>query len=129
MHVGRLIELVQRAPVTLEEFGALRGKLTDYLVRANQRVVIVSDSRGGGLVTEEVGQAIIRLMKSDNPVIERACYITNPNSPASMKLNQLIQEANNPGRRAFADASQGAAWLAEVLDAQEQARLRAFLSV
>jgi hypothetical protein len=68
-------------------------------------------------------------IRRTNSRVLRSAALGSPESPSAMlQFLRLVRESDNPDRRMFDDPALMVAWLDEVLDAQERARLRAFLA-
>ena len=126
---GRLIEVKAEGHVSVAEVMVFRSQFTDNLVRAAQRVVICTDLRTAAAFGPEVSLMLLGMMKSDNPILERSGHLTQPDTAFGSQLEEMVLLANNPSRRAFAEAEELTRFLAPVLSPSERLRLRQFLQL
>jgi len=124
--VGRLVEFRFPERMTAEIAADFVQKTKLLLLARKQRVVTLGDLRRTKVMPPEVAQLIIALMKHDNPLVERTAFLYS--DPAyGLQIERGIREANNPNRRTFTSAALANAWLGELLDEKERARLLDFL--
>ena len=129
--VGRLIELQIASPIGLAELEPLGQRLSELLRRQRQlgqRVVACTNLTGANLFAPEVAEWFIRLMYSDNQLLERSGFLIGTSAMFALQLERMLKQAASPLRRAFREPAVLLSWLGEVLSAQEHARLRQFLS-
>jgi hypothetical protein len=124
---GRLIEVRARGLVTLPEFTAMRSDYTASMLRIGRRLVLAVDVRELGILTEEVAERLLQLMRMDNPLVERGGYIVTPGTAAGARIATVINAGGNPDRRCFSGVQEMFDFLSPSLDPAEQARLSAFL--
>ncbi len=126
-HVGRLVELRIRSPVTDEEVAELLDTQLEHIRRLEQRFVAVTDLRQAYVFPPHVADGFIALLESANPRLERSGILVSESAVFSMQLERALDAAANPHRRAFRSAEELAAWLGEVLSEPERQRLEQFL--
>lgn len=130
--VGALVEIrFQGEPslVDVENWVVeTRKVIGGVAVQMRRKVVICTDLRATQLFSQEVGQRIIDLMRGDNPHVSRNAAIGNGTALLTLQVQRLFAEAASSGRRRiFTESKELLPWLDEVLLAEEQRRLRAFL--
>lgn len=127
--VGRLVEVMMRAPVTRAEIDASGQGLRDAARELGGLVVVLADFRQTRFLLQEDAAHFIEVFRRCNKDIERSAILVSVASAVGvLQMERLIREANSPARRAFRDPREAAAWLDEVLTDPERARLRAVLS-
>jgi hypothetical protein len=94
-----------------------------------QQVVVAADWRPCKLFTPEVAERARQLLVGVSPHVERSGILHRADQAVSvLQVFRLAKECNFANRRVFTDAAQMEAWLAEVLNLHERARLRTFLA-
>jgi hypothetical protein len=126
-HVGRLCEARFVTPVTVEETHALIAGVRQLFAATTGPVVFCCDARKLPLFPPEVADLLTALMRADNPRVERTGLVSGPSSVFGLQIERMFREAGNPGRRAFRARADLEAWLGEVLNKAEIARMRSFL--
>jgi hypothetical protein len=131
--VGVLVEIRFIGTPVLEDVVAFEAELrvvvTNVIKRwKNRRAILCTDLRACGVLSPEVSERVIRLMKHDSPHIERSAFLGTASAILSLQLQRVIAESGPDRRRMFKDESPLQTWLAEVANPAEQARLRLFLS-
>jgi hypothetical protein len=125
--VGKLVEIRIWSPVTLEEtvpWGAAHDALVSKI---DGPYVCLVDLTGATVFPQEVVEGYVKTMKNETNLV-RTGTILNKSPTFGMQIQRMIREANNPNRRAFRDPAELLAWLSEVLDERESARLREILA-
>jgi hypothetical protein len=125
-HVGRLVEIRIGAFTSRDQFAQVQAEAGDLLSRIEQPILCV-DARGGRLVSEELAEAALSVMRYDNPLFFRSAILAA--SPMLfMQTARLSREANNIRRKTFDTAGQLLLWLRPDLTDAEFERLQSFLS-
>jgi hypothetical protein len=121
-HTGRLVEIRIWSPVSLEE--AVRwGKDHEDMVNSlHGPYICFVDLIDATVFPQDVVDAYVATMKNE-PRLLRTATLLNQSPTLSMQIQRMIREANSPDRKVFRDPDELSRWLAEVLDAPEQARL------
>jgi hypothetical protein len=86
-------------------------------------VVIVSDMTAVTVLAPAVADALLGLMRSDNPKVERHGMHIGASAVFGLQAERLLREAGNPGRRTFRDPAVLVRWLKEVVGPREAERL------
>ncbi len=113
----------------MDGVAAMRSRSVELATNAKTRLVAIVDARESHVYPPEVVDGLVHLMKGQNANIERTAFVIADRATFSLQAERMIREAANPNRRAFRSAEVAAAWLDEVLDAHERARVRAFLGL
>lgn len=131
--VGRLLELDLAAgfktPDEVDVFGAGIASVLFRRGAEGGKLVIVADWRRFELAGPEVAERLMALMRRNSPIIERNALLHRQHSASMFQLFRLVQEAENPSRRLFTDATELLGWISEVLLPAELDRARHFLQV
>lgn len=127
-HVGRLIEMTVVTPVTLQELGACLTHFTALATKLPGKFVPVADCRRAHTFPQDVAEGFGKLMRSDNPRIERAAILVGESAVLSMQIERMVREAQNPARRTFRARDAILSWVGEVLNNEERARFAQFLA-
>jgi hypothetical protein len=94
-----------------------------------EKCTIVADWRNVHVMAPDIAAAAREMLAAVNPRVTRSAILTAPANPTTnLQTVRLIREAENPNRRHFTSTTQLHAWLAEVLTAEEAARLETFLA-
>jgi hypothetical protein len=131
-HAGVLIELRFDGKPSLDDVARFKAEtaalVTRLWARDARRVVLCTDLRATNLFAPEVATQIINLMRGDNPRVDRNGVLGNESALLTLQVQRLLIEAGSPGRRRiFTDSHPLVAWLGDVLDEVERARLGEFL--
>jgi len=125
--VGRLVEARLFTLQTIEEVAVFQGAMRDTFRQAGPRSVICADWRAAGLLSPEVAEGLIGLLRVGNAFFERsAILLAKDQALFGMQVERVVREAKNPARRTFRDPLKMRTWLAEVLSADEVRRMNEF---
>jgi hypothetical protein len=130
-HVGRLIETRTAQLASLDEVAQFGGRFREIAGRlpAQQQVVICGDYRGMRILSPDVAEKFVAMLTAANPRVQRSAILCSADhATALLQIERTVRQAANPSRRTFRDAGELAAWLGELLTAEERARVAAFLS-
>jgi len=104
---------------------AMRAEFT----RALRKCVICADVRAITLLSPTVSDLMIGVLASGNPYLERSTILLPAKGAAfHLQAERIVRDSKCDDRRTFRNPHEMAAWLDEVLDDAERARVRAFLS-
>ncbi|MFV8750268.1 hypothetical protein ACNOYE_06930 [Nannocystaceae bacterium ST9] len=124
--IGRLVEIAIWTPVSIaetERWGADHDRVIEGV---GQPYVCFVDLRGAKLFPQEVVEAYVSTMRAEQQLVRTATLL--PESPlVALQIGRMIRQAGHPQRRAFELADEATAWLSEVLDPRERARLRSIV--
>ncbi len=121
--MGRLVELTVVYPVTVAEVQACATRVAALMTQIKGRVVIVGDIRNSPALHPDVAEAFGKLMRADNPRIERSALLVGEGAVLGLQVERMVREAKNPMRRMFRSAAAALTWLGEVTTVEERARL------
>jgi hypothetical protein len=131
--VGRLVEIVIVGSMSDEEAQAFRTKMFLTLSGLPGRGVLIGDLRACKPFSAEISEKMVTMMKQDTPKIERSAFLITDNVFAR-QVERIVAEATRearasgrppPPRQSFREVRAMQAWLGEVLDEAERARLAA----
>jgi hypothetical protein len=127
--VGRVVEARLMTLRDADDVAQFEMAMRAAFVRVQRKCVICADVRGIALLSPTVSDLMIDVLAKGNPHLERSAILL-PTTGALFHLQaeRLVRESNNADRRTFRDARQMAAWLDDILDDAERARVRAFLA-
>ena len=128
-HVGRLVELRVATPFAADELAALQERHVEVIRGVGGDFVVVSDFRDAHVFPPGVADRFVGLMTQLNPGLIRSAVLVNRSAVLGLQAERAIQEAGHPDRRVFRAPQKLEEWLAEILTAGEQGRLRRFLGV
>jgi hypothetical protein len=127
---GRLIEIRSIAPITMADTQSMVTRLVGILAASQARFVGCGDLRRATVVTPEITDASIALLRRENPRIDRTGFlIDSVGAVLGMQLERIVREANNPARKVFRDPVALRAFLEPVLTVAERRRLEVFLAL
>ncbi|MCP4659984.1 MAG: hypothetical protein GY856_31665 [bacterium] len=127
-HVGRLVELRVRSPVSDDEVLEIRDTQLQHIRRLNEPFVAVTDLRQAYVFPPHIADGFIVLLESANPRLERSGILITESAVFSLQLERALDAVANPKRRAFRSARELEVWLGEVLSEPEKERLEQFLN-
>ncbi|MGO9836654.1 MAG: hypothetical protein ACLP1X_20860 [Polyangiaceae bacterium] len=127
--VGRVVEarlMTLRDAADVTQFGmAMRAAF----VRLQRKCVICADVRAFTLLSPTVSDLMVGVLANGNPHLERSAILLPTKGAAfHLQAERLVRESKSADRRTFNKPQEMAAWLGEILDDAERARVRAFLS-
>jgi hypothetical protein len=126
---GRLIEVVAKSPLTMEDIERSNGRMVEILMALKQPGVVCGDYSGARVIPAQQIKRLSEVFARHAPRIERSGLLIAPDSDVALiQMERVINLAGNPMRRAFRDVLDIVAWLSEILDPGERVRLRMFLS-
>jgi hypothetical protein len=126
--VGRLIEVRLEWLNVASEVSQVQAAMNQAFAQAGVDAVICADWRGLEVLSPEVGDALLELLRRGNGRLERSgVLLSASNAIFTLQVERLFREAANPSRRAFRQTEPMLAWLAEVLRPDELRRARQLL--
>lgn len=128
---GRLIVFRFPQKVVMADvapFVAEVRRLLGAVHQEGRRGVTCGDVRRTTILTSDVVEALVTLLKADNPVIEKTGVVVG-NATFGLQVERMFREAANPKRQAFREVQPLVARLDASLDADERAAVRAHLNV
>ena len=128
--VGRLVESRPEALQTVDDVRAFGDRFRHVVVGIDApQVVICGDYRDVRVLAPDVAEQLAAMLSAANPRVERSAVLCAADHPtALLQLERIVRMAGNPSRRTFREADELAAWLGEVLTADERQRLSRFLA-
>ncbi|MEA2563835.1 MAG: hypothetical protein QOH06_5339 [Acidobacteriota bacterium] len=125
--VGRLVEVRFASPLTLDEVRQFVGEHHAIIKRLARKYIGVVDLLQADVFPVPVAEALIQLLSTVSPQLERTALLIRDSAVFALQVERVIRNSNHPDRRVFRDPEALQAWLGEVLDVQEQARLAQFV--
>jgi PAS domain-containing protein len=126
---GRLAGIRFVSPITDEEMRGFEVDLRSVLAALPGQVVFCTDLRAARVLTDNVAERLIGVMRWDNLKVRRtALILPEGHAVLALQFERIVRAAGNPARRTFQHADQAAQWLAEVLGPAEQDSLLDFLA-
>jgi hypothetical protein len=132
VRVGRLLEVrVDAGYRSADDVDALFDMLAaavKTLPTGSKHVTIV-DWRLCPIMSPETATYVTRRMVAVNETTERSATVAPVDAPTTvLQFARLIRASNHPFRRLFHEEMAATSWLGEILNEEEQKRLRAFLA-
>lgn len=128
--VGRVVEARVMTLRDADDVTQFRMAMRAELTRAPRKCVICADVRAIALLSPTVSDLMIGVLASGNPYLERSTILLPPKGAAfHLQAERIVRDSKCDDRRTFRDPQEMAAWLDEVLDDAERARVREFLSI
>lgn len=124
--IGRVIPILLKAPFTPADVGELADGIRRGIHAVGGPVVIAGDLRGYEVAEQEVGDALIQLMKADNAHIEAAAHLISDDVFVGLQAKRLLSAAESDRRRHFDDLEALMGWLQERINPVEAAAVRRF---
>lgn len=125
--VGRLVEVRFASPLTLDEVRQFVGEHHAIIKKLTRKYVGVVDLLQADVFPVPVAETLIQLLSGVAPQVERTALLIRDSAVFALQVERVIRNSNHPDRRVFREPEALQAWLGEVLDIQEQARLGQFL--
>ncbi len=126
--VGRLVEVRVESLETVEEVAQVEVRFSEVVSAVPAQVIVCGDYRNVRLFGPAVADRFMAVMAGSNPRVERsAVLLPRPGGTASLQISRIVRETRYRSRRAFRELPPLEAWLGEVLDEAERARLREFV--
>lgn len=125
---GRLVEARVQGLKDEARANAYSEALADVVRRSKERMILCADHRQVVVYSQPVADRLAELFAQMNQRLERiAVLVARSNATLSLQLERIVREAQNPSRRVFYEAAAAEAFLGEVLNVTERARLGTFL--
>jgi hypothetical protein len=126
--VGRLMEVRLAQGASLQDHQTLNSKVYALLARMPGGAVFCTDMRGVDVLSEEIADRMASSYRVANVKVLRTAIVVRPNAAVRTQIERIVRDAGSPARHVFVDVDAAKRWLAEVLDANEIARVAAFLA-
>jgi hypothetical protein len=121
-----LVEVRVGMLASRSDIDALKEAVIEAL-QSQYHAVVCVDLRGGRLLPEDLAEALLGVMRADNPLFHR-CASLVASATLGLQMVRLTREAANPHRRIFDTPGELALWLRPDLTGIELERLQAFLN-
>jgi hypothetical protein len=127
--VGRVVEARLMTLRDADDVTQFELAMRAAFMRARRKCVICADVRAVTLLSPTVSDLMIGVLAKGNPHLERSAILLPAKGAAfHLQAERLVRESKCADRRTFHNPQEMAAWLDEVLDDAERARVRVFLS-
>ncbi len=103
----------------MEDVQGFIAQVRAHLSATTEPAVYTVDCRAVEMFAPDIAEALINLMRADNPKIRRTAIWIAPRALFSLQIERMLREAGNPARRAFLDEERLFDWLGEVLDEED----------
>jgi hypothetical protein len=128
---GRLMEIdVAAGYQAVGDIDQMIRVMGEHFARVPEptRIVIAADWRACRVLTPDVSARAVQMLARSNPRVERSAILHSVHQATSvLQVLRLTREAQLPYRRVFTDPQELKAWLAEILQPPELARLDTLL--
>ena len=126
--VGRLVEARLEDLPSAGDVARFIETMQAAFAKAGAGCVICADWRTANVVSPEVGERLVELLRRGSRHFARSGVLLPAHSPTFvLQVERLLREAGNPQRRAFNAPRPMLEWLGELLDANELQRAADFL--
>ena len=125
--VGRLVEVRFASPLTLDEVRQFVGEHHAIIKKLARKYIGAVDLLQADVFPVPVAETLIQLLSGVAPQVERTAILIRDSAVFALQVERVLRNSNNPNRRVFREPEALQEWLGEVLDIQEQARLKQFV--
>lgn len=125
-HVGRLCEVRIASPLTATDLAIFEEG--QRLAANDDARILCTDCRGIEVLAPETAEQLLDSLRTYGKGLLRNGVLVEPGKAvAALQIERMLRQARHPGRRLFRRKEDLIAWLDEILDDAEKARLRVFL--
>lgn len=125
-NVGDLLEVRVASPVTMDDAIAMFKKIYKTMPRGRVSRVIV-DARGLRVVNPDIIDAVVAMMRQDNPFVERNAFLLPTGALLFIQIDRMLKELGVTNRKSFQSRDEAEQWLCEVCPLEERTQLARFL--
>jgi hypothetical protein len=126
-HDGRIVTLRIESCPSVEVARALSREILAAFPPRPKKGVATVDFRCAEIFKPDVTEALLALLKADNPSVEKSAHILGSASALfTLQVERMVREAANPRRQVFRDAAPALAYLSDVLTPPQLAWLSAW---
>lgn len=130
-NVGRLLEIrLGKGYETVADVDAMIMMIGGAVAQmpAGTKHVTAADWRRCSLMSADAAERALAMLVGTNPRTERSAILYSNDSPtAVLQIIRLLGSAGHPNRRLFSNANEMHAYLSQLLNEEEAARLSVFL--
>jgi hypothetical protein len=127
--VGRLVEARLEYLTTPADVARFVVAMQAAFAKAGPGCIICADWRTANVLSPDVGEALIDLLRRGNRRLSRSGVLLPAHSPTFvLQVERLVREANNPERRTFSAPRPMLEWLGELLSPSELQQATDFLN-
>ncbi len=125
--VGRLYEIRVVSPVTAADLATFEAA-QNAMDTTDEARILCTDCRNIEVLSPEIAERLVESLRSHSRgFLRNGVLVDASKAVVALQLERMLRQARHPGRRLFRRKEDLAAWLEEILDPTEIARLRAFL--
>jgi hypothetical protein len=134
---GRFVAVRIESHLTLEGTQQFRTKMWTTLAGLTGKAVLCGDLLHAEMFSPEVAEALLTMLRTDNPKVERTGFILG-SATFALQIERMVADAavaaqlrgqQAPTRRTFRDPGAMRVWLEEVLaEPAERAHLAEFIA-
>ena len=128
-NVGRLIELRQTKHIDMQQLQDSFPFFQKILESRADKFVMGTDWRGMNLLSSDVSNVLVEIMRSENARIERQAVIIDPKSIVGLQIKRMFEQGGGQSRMVFESPVEASRWLSELLTPEESQQLKRFLRV
>ncbi len=125
-NVGSLLEVRVASPVTMDDAMAMFKAIYKTMPRGRVSRVIV-DARGLRIVDPPIIDAVVTMMRQDNPFVERNAFLLPSGALLFIQIERMLKELGVTNRKSFQSRDEAERWLSEVCTPDERVQLARFL--
>jgi len=129
MHDKRIVGVFIGSAITMDEVKLLVGDVRKCFATCGGKVVATADLRSARLFVPDISDALLGLLRADNPLVERSALIIAPESATfGLQVERMAREAGNPTRKVVRSAPEASAYLGSALTPAQQKWLQGWYS-
>src|SRR3954466_3951322 len=128
---GRLMEFRFPSNVNMEfikTWGGETQALMKSISATGRRTLAIGDLRDCHLMARDVTDAIVSLLKTNNPMAERTVVVVGPDTVFGLQIWRIFKDSESEHRRITQNVEDALDALAPVSSPEELARAREFLT-
>ena len=104
--------IVATGVIRLEDVPTLAIAVRGYAARS-AKVRFLCDCTQLKIIAPEATEALLRLMKEDNHLVQRSAFLVRGDGVLALQLRRILRQAGSSKRRVFASAPPAWDWLRE----------------
>ncbi len=125
-NVGDLLEVRVASPVTMDDAIAMFKKIYKTMPRGRVSRVIV-DARGLRIVDPDIIDAVVAMMRQDNPFVERNAFLLPSGALLFIQIERMLKDLGVTNRKSFQSRVEAEQWLSQSCTPEERVQLARFL--
>jgi hypothetical protein len=126
--VGRFIEVRFMPPLTDGDIASFQRDRERLMKQVGKERIVCLDLSRLQVLPPERAEIFIEMLRRSHPGMLRNALLLPPGQATlALQFGRILREANNPARRVFQSQRELIAWLGELMQPGERARLLEFL--